>query len=213
MKPSWRLNAASAAALATAVVLLEGPGSATSAIVCVGCALIAALGWLGRPHAPRFDGASQDIADLPEILAAIINATEDYIGTADSEGRIIYHNRAFNEITGLSPEEIGSMLIGQFHPPWAGERVIREGFPAIHAHGSWTGETAILGVDGEEVPVLQTIIAHFDGSGALTSTSTVMKDIRPLKAKEAELKAELQSCKEAEAAARRASQAKSEFLA
>src|SRR2546429_8480630 len=63
----------------------------------------------------------------------------------------------------------------------------REGTPVASSTGAWTGETAILGADGTEIPVSQVIIAHRGPGGEIRFFSTIARDIRERKAYEARL--------------------------
>ena len=53
----------------------------------------------------------------------------------------------------------------------------REGIPAARRDGVWSGETALVGEDGREIPVSQVIIAHTDQAGGPAYLSTIMRDM------------------------------------
>ncbi len=142
--------------------------------------------------------------------ASIFDTSDDMIGMADNEGRIIFHNRSFIEVTGIDPIK-EKAHVKDFHPEWALEIVKNEGIPAARANGSWTGETAIITKEGKELPTLQTIIYSNEADEPLTAT--IIKDISILKDREENLKSEIQARKEAEKEAEKASKEKSLFLA
>lgn len=150
-----------------------------------------------------------DLSDLTSIqqnLLSIFDEADDFIGMADDNGNIVYHNRAFNDITGKNPEKVSSLKIPDFHPPWAVDVVVKKGIPNAMKKGSWTGETAIYNADNQEIPVLQTIIPHKDRDKNITHISTIMKDIRILKERERKLE-------EAKTHSENAAKTKSQFLA
>jgi diguanylate cyclase (GGDEF)-like protein/PAS domain S-box-containing protein len=107
-------------------------------------------------------------------LVAIIEATSDFVATANLEGEVLYCNRAGLEMIGY---EAGQMRVGEAHPEWAARLVLEEAIPHAIKHGTWSGETAFLHQDGREIPTLQVIIAHTGPSGSVEYLSTVVRNI------------------------------------
>lgn len=117
-----------------------------------------------------------------ERLAAILDATPDLVGIADPAGNVLYHNDGARRMLNLRPtQNLEQMLVSQSHPEWAADKVLNEGFPTARRHGIWHGETAIQGPQGEEIPVSQTILAHYDERGEVAYYSTIARDIRDQK--------------------------------
>lgn len=141
---------------------------------------------------------------------SIFDFSDDMIGMADNEGNVVFHNKAFVDIVGIDPEQ-EKVKVKDFHPEWAGKKVMEEAIPYAKIHGSWTGETAVLTKDGKEIPTLQTIITNVDGEDQITST--IIKDISILKEREEKLKREIEARHQAEKGAEKASNEKSLFLA
>ena len=110
-------------------------------------------------------------------LGEILKATSDFVGMADAQGNILYHNQAFLELAGDSMESVQGKNIRDFHPAWATDLIRREGIPTALREGSWSGETAFITAQGVEVPISQVIIAHIDPHGELMGTSTIARDI------------------------------------
>lgn len=110
-------------------------------------------------------------------LTAVIDATTDFVGTADAQLNVISLNRAAREIVGLDAEPVDGLMIVDMHPPWAAKRVLEEGVPTAIRQGSWRGETAIAGGDGREIPVSQVILSHRGTTGEVEFLSTVIRDI------------------------------------
>lgn len=119
-------------------------------------------------------------------LVAILEATTDFVGTADPAGRLLYINRIGRQLLGLgADEDISNRVITQIHPHWTNEIILKEGFPRALHNGVWTGETALKAADGTEIPLSQVILAHKSTSGELEYFSTIARDISERKRAEA----------------------------
>ena len=133
----------------------------------------------------RVRKAEEERARLVEIL----EATSDYVGMSDPEGRQIYINTAGSRLIGRSPEAILGQPIFDIYPAWARDIILHEARPRAEREGIWEGETAMLDGEGREVPVSQVIIAHRrEGSGEVRFFSAIARDISERKAYEAQLK-------------------------
>ena len=121
-------------------------------------------------------------------LVAIIEATPDLIGTAMLDGRLLYTNQAGRLLMGIKDKDLSKVRIQDIHPEWAGKLVMEEGIPHAVSHGAWSGETAILGPDGREIPVLQVILAHKGTDGTVEYLSTIARDITLRKGQETKIK-------------------------
>ena len=111
-------------------------------------------------------------------LAAVLEATPDYVGMADEQGRMLYANRALRQIRGigLSPDApLGRW--GEIHPDWVSHKIKEEALPETTRNGDWSGETALLDVTGQEIPVHQVILAHRDSTGEIDFYSTIMRNL------------------------------------
>ncbi|MDP1647813.1 MAG: response regulator [Rubrivivax sp.] len=120
-------------------------------------------------------------------LVAIIEATPDLIGTATPDGQLLYTNQAGLRMMGVREEDLPTHRIADVHPEWAARLVQEVAFPHALSHGYWSGETAILGADGREIPVLQVILAHKSPDGTLEYLSTIARDITQRKTSEARI--------------------------
>ncbi|MBF2036851.1 MAG: PAS domain S-box protein [Leptolyngbyaceae cyanobacterium T60_A2020_046] len=146
-------------------------------------------------------GIVTSIRDLTELrqaelcqqnLQAILESTPDAVGMATADGQVTYLNSAFRKLVGATSETYEGEHIDQFHPAWAIQRLYEEALPTAIAEGSWQGELAILDHAGEEIPVSQTIAAHFGDGGEVVSFSTIIRDTRDRKRIEAKLYHRLQ---------------------
>ncbi len=161
----------------------------------------------------RMSGSIQDIhehkqADASrERLAAVLEATTDFVGIVDSQRKTVYINLAGRKMLGIGEDEdILGTDIPSRHPEWAATIVMEKGIPTAIRDGVWVGETALLDPDGREIPVSQLILSHKNDDGDVEFLSTVTRDISRRKRAELQL---AQAKEEAEAA----SLAKSQFLA
>ena len=113
-------------------------------------------------------------------LYDVFDSAEDYIGIASPKAGVVYHNKAFIEITGKDPSK-KYFEIKDFHPPEMLNGILKEGFKIASKEGTWTGETVILDKYGNNIPVLQTLITHFDDDQNIIRTSTIMKNISKIR--------------------------------
>lgn len=121
-------------------------------------------------------------------LLEIIERTPNPVGMADPQGRVLYLNPGFRAFVCKEPDEpLSFRHIGEFHPPWALTKLQEEGLPRAQAEGVWEGEVAIWNAVGEEVPVLQTVHAHYHPDGSVAFYSTLFQDISDLRNREAKL--------------------------
>lgn len=121
-------------------------------------------------------------------LAAILEASTDFVGLVDTQGNILWNNNQFQKIIGIhNNAELKHFQIADYHPAWALEIVRNEGIPTAIRDGVWVGETALLGNDGTEIPVSQMILSHKNERGVIEYLSTLIRDITPLKQAETAL--------------------------
>ena len=116
-------------------------------------------------------------------LTAILDATPDFVGSADTQGRLNFLNRAARRMIGLAEtDELSAIDFGRCHPAWALRTIVEVGVPAAVRSGVWAGQTAIACADGREIPVSQVIICLRDAQGRITSLATVARDLSDLHA-------------------------------
>jgi PAS domain S-box-containing protein len=132
----------------------------------------------------HFVAVKQDVTPQREAgktqrrLAEILEATPDFVGLVDPAGCVLSVNRAGKAMMMLSDDtDVTSMRIEDLHPAWAFRLIQEQGIPAAIRQGSWSGETALLTADGQEIRVRQVIAAHFSDRGDLEYFSTIMHDV------------------------------------
>jgi len=115
-------------------------------------------------------------------LIEILEATSDFVGMADQEGRPTYLNAAGRRMLGLGTEGLARRNIREFYAEGARALAEREGRLAAMRDGTWQGETALKSTDGTEIPVSQVIIAHHAPDRSVRFFSTIARDISERKA-------------------------------
>jgi PAS domain S-box-containing protein len=131
----------------------------------------------------------RDLDSLRRRLAAIIEATPDFVGTADADGRPVYINPAGRALVGLARDEpLAGWSIADLYADSARRQRDEVAVPEALRDGVWSGESEFRTRDGDCFPVSQVIIVHKDAAGRPTATSTVARDMRPWKAIEADLR-------------------------
>ena len=117
--------------------------------------------------------------------AAIQEATPDFIGLSDLQGRAIYVNRAGREMLEIGAEEdVSNLAIADYLADSARAFVVNEAIPAAIREGSWSGEGALLSRSGREILVSQVILAHRGPGGEVEFLSTIARDITERKRSE-----------------------------
>ena len=148
-----------------------------------------------------------------DSLLKIIEDSSDFIGTADMQGHLLFHNVAARRMIGLPDDaDMSTLKIREMHPDWAAKKVLEEGLSTALQDGYWLGESAVLNRDGYEIPVSQMIRLHCDSSGKPQFFSTIMRDITEPKRLEQLLVDNITKLETAKAVAEKANLAKSDFL-
>jgi PAS domain S-box-containing protein len=121
-------------------------------------------------------------------LAAIVEASTDFVGFTDPSGRALYINRAGRKLLGLDPgEDVTRLTIADCVPDPATHPTLTEGLPAAIRDGAWSGEVSVLQRNGQEVITSQVILAHKSANGKLEYISTIIRDLTDRKRLEARL--------------------------
>ncbi|MEG4278367.1 PAS domain S-box protein [Microcoleus sp. MON1_C1] len=110
-------------------------------------------------------------------LAAILEATPDFVGICNLEGRPVYINKAGRKMVGIGEnEDISHRQVAEFTPA-SGRSNLNQAIATAVSGGVWSGETAFVSASGLEIPVSQVIISHSAPDDKLTYISTIARDI------------------------------------
>ncbi len=111
-------------------------------------------------------------------LIAILEGTSDLVGISDPGGRLIYLNAAGRCMLGLGErDDVARLHVRDCHPLPVVEHLMTSAIPVAIRDGVWAGESILRTGAGQDIPVLQVIIAHLDASGAVDRLSTIIRDI------------------------------------
>ncbi|MBD2308119.1 PAS domain S-box protein [Chroococcidiopsis sp. FACHB-1243] len=131
-----------------------------------------------------YEGIVEDITERKHAeeerakLIAILEATLDFVATADLDERVHYLNSSACKVFGCDRDrDFTNLHLSNLHPAWAYDLLHREAIPTAIQDGVWVGETAILSHDGREIPVSQLLIAHKSSQGKVKLLSTIARDI------------------------------------
>ena len=119
---------------------------------------------------------------------ALVEASTDYVGMADLDGRLLYLNPAGRRMLGLSPHTpIGELQVVDTVP--LSDEEVRRRLDRVIEHGSWYGEIELQPLGGEPIPVEgSTFTVRDPVSGEPFALATVQRDISPRLATEAALR-------------------------
>ncbi|MEG5160413.1 PAS domain S-box protein [Microcoleus sp. AT3-A2] len=110
-------------------------------------------------------------------LAAILEATPDFVGTYNLEGRAIYINKAGRKMLGIDEnEDISKRQVAEFTPASA-RSTLNQAIATAVSEGFWSGETTFVSGSGLEIPVSQVLISHSAPDDKLTYISTIARDM------------------------------------
>jgi diguanylate cyclase (GGDEF)-like protein/PAS domain S-box-containing protein len=110
-------------------------------------------------------------------LVAILESSQDFVAISDVKGNLTYLNAAARAVCGIGiNDDVSRISVQACMPPWAIEKLRREGVRSALRDGIWLGEMAVLDRFKREVPVDQTVIAHRNAHGRLDFFSTLLHD-------------------------------------
>ncbi|MBW2233215.1 MAG: response regulator [Deltaproteobacteria bacterium] len=119
----------------------------------------------------------------------ILQSTTDFVAIADTKAHLTFINRAGRELLGIGDdEELSSIRLTRMSKDW--KVLVEEALPIALRDGAWSGESTLLGRNGESIPVNQVIIAHRSNSEGESNEvefySMIARDARPERAAERE---------------------------
>ena len=125
-------------------------------------------------------------------LATVIRATPDLVVTLDATGKVKYVNRAMCSLLALPDADDGAAValsdLLAILPASDRDTILTEALHAAARDGSWTGDSAVMSADGEEIPTSLSIVVHRDAGGAIEFVSITARDMSAQKQLEGELR-------------------------
>ena len=101
------------------------------------------------------------IEGMRSRLVATLEATSDFVGIATREGDIVFLNRSGRRLLGLSErDDLSRLRTDGIHPPDELERLAAHAVPTAVREGRWEGESRLLSLSGDVIPVSIVIVAH-----------------------------------------------------
>jgi PAS domain S-box-containing protein len=116
-------------------------------------------------------------ADVQSHLMEIIEATTDFVFTADEEGHLLYCNPTTQKILGIGEGDISKVHLADLYPAQARTHILGEGIFSAILDGVWSGETALVTRAGREIPVSQVIVAPLATDERCEFLSLIARDI------------------------------------
>jgi PAS domain S-box-containing protein len=156
-------------------------------------------------------GTIQDITEQVDaeehlrLFRRIFDASEQAVGITDSEGRMIYMNRAHEEILGYTGKDVLGKPFATFMPDEEKPRVASEVMAAAKAGKGWSGLHTVQRKDGSTFVASSNVGFVKSETGEIQYLFNIFTDFTEELARRNELAL-------AKEAAERASQAKSDFL-
>jgi PAS domain S-box-containing protein len=110
-------------------------------------------------------------------LSQVIEATPDFVFTANEEGHLLYCNKSARWALGISEEDVPNIHLTDIYPEQVRPGVLGEGVFAAILDGVWSGETALLTATGREISVSLVIVAPLASDGHSEFLSIIARDI------------------------------------
>lgn len=125
------------------------------------------------------------LATAPAAWGQLVEATPDFVFTADRRGHLQYANPAALQMLGVGSRDARARInLAAILSPASQTRVLGEGVFAAILDGSWSGEAALVSKAGREIPVSLVIVAPLAPDGEREFLSIVARDISQLKRNE-----------------------------
>ncbi|MBI3874947.1 MAG: response regulator, partial [Verrucomicrobia bacterium] len=142
-----------------------------------------------RARLTKLDAQRRQEHETHARLLAVFEATPDLIAVAELEDRhITYINRAGLRILGVPrADDIASLHLQNLFTPAAWTHLRDAALPATQRDGNWLGESALLALDGHEVPVSLVLLRHPAAAGQGGYFSLIARDISEGKRLQSEL--------------------------
>ena len=159
--------------------------------------------WVIGHAAPVYDDEGELVAgvvvfpDVTERKNAELRAerfrrmaelTPDFVGLWRDDGTVEYVNPAGLEMVGLDREAALSTPLTGFFSAVSAQDLTQEGIPTAVEVGHWRAEAELRGAEGTSIPVSLALMAHHVDEAGRRYFSALMRDLRPLRDLESQLR-------------------------
>jgi PAS domain S-box-containing protein len=111
-------------------------------------------------------------------LAAIVDATPDFVAICAMDGRLVYLNRAGRRVVGIADDaELADVDHAALCPAWVYQKTQDEWLPIALRDGAVSGDGALLTRAGVEIPVSFVMLVHRNAAGEPELLSTIARDV------------------------------------
>ncbi len=122
-------------------------------------------------------------------LASIIAAMPDLVATVTPEGTPTYLNPAGHRLLGGGANDrVETFNVRAIYSDEHWQHRQQVIMPHVLQYGSWSGETELTTLQGEQIPVWQSVVIHRDLKGDVQYLSSIIHDLREQKHVEWELR-------------------------
>jgi PAS domain S-box-containing protein len=137
-------------------------------------------------------GIARDITERKQaeerlrLFSEAMEEAMDGVQIIDLTGRIIYSNRAIEDIYGFTRAELMGVRVGELNADKDFDRTVI--LPSIRETGRWNGELNVIHKSGREFPIWLSASLVKNSAGRPISMVGIIRDITELKKVEEELK-------------------------
>ncbi len=122
--------------------------------------------------------ARREAESTRDALVAVLEASPDWIAYLDNNSQIHYLNRTARQLYRLAPTpDYSALRLAELLPAWVWRTLTEEAIPAACRNETWQGELALYDAAGNEFPVLQTVLALRDSTGAVERLALIGHDL------------------------------------
>ena len=132
--------------------------------------------------------ARHSLENARQQLATILEATPDFVCICDVSMMMKYINAGGQEVLGLQVLPADGLRADQYLPPQTREMLMQIAIPHVMKFGTWRGETELMDVHGQFIPVSLVLIAHPNPDGSIEFLSTIARDVRDRKEYESQIR-------------------------
>lgn len=120
------------------------------------------------------------------LYRVVLDNLPDMVHSVDSDGKIIYANKAAENLLGYSHDELIGMVIQDLYSPSIRDKVA-SGFTELKQSGDKRVESLLYTKDKCEVPVEIRSFGVYNDKGEFVHTFSILRDLRQVKQLQSEL--------------------------